>query len=154
NVPDRDEEGPVLLRLEERRRRLPHRLPDEARSGRVALGVHLEHGRPGALRRQLPPEQGRDDHDLRRRQRPRQPPHRLRRQARLSFRHETHQERPVTEVRPMRPHVLLLLLLSLASAALALAFAPAPFPKNERKRSDLADLVGTWELVLWESGGS
>ena len=32
-------------------------------------------------------------------------------------------------------------------------FAPAPLPKKERLREDPTDVFGTWEFVLWESGG-
>src|SRR5262249_36600079 len=35
-----------------------------------------------------------------------------------------------------------------------LGFAPAPLPKRERQRDDPTDVNGTWEFLLWESGGA
>jgi uncharacterized protein (TIGR03067 family) len=44
----------------------------------------------------------------------------------------------------------------LAALALlaAVGFAPAPLPRQQRQREDPTDVNGTWEFVLWESGGA
>ena len=35
-----------------------------------------------------------------------------------------------------------------------LGFAPAPLPKKQRQSENLTDVVGLWQIVVWEGDGS